>query len=228
VAARSLVASGSAKTTKMIERFLSRVSIAALLTTALLFVAANCISYMRMQSRLQIIYDGYQFQRIYDGYAECGFPFSLYGYGGFAPVSQILWIGLIADYLIAIVASVAVGMMCKDMGMKSREMAKIRYGGFWDRPLEFLVERKGKLFLFYREFDGDFDEYEDAYRVFVLSHAPNEDLSVPVSWQSCTQIATNFIGTVPVADVHFDQTFRKEIEINVLEELLRKNRPDIS
>ena len=50
---------------------------------------------------------------MFDGYAECGFPFGLYGYGGFAPASEILWPGLIADYIVAMFVSVAVGAIWK-------------------------------------------------------------------------------------------------------------------
>ena len=88
----------------MLEKISSLISVSALSITILLFSAINGISYLLMQSRLR---------DISDAYAECGFPFSLYGQGGFAPVSQVLWPGLIADYLAAMSASAAIGVMWK-------------------------------------------------------------------------------------------------------------------
>ena len=84
-----------------IEKLSNRISLGASLFALLGFVAAYGISYLGMQSRLH---------RMADGYAECGFPFSFYGYGGFTPVSQVLWAGLVADYLIVMSVSIAVGV----------------------------------------------------------------------------------------------------------------------
>ena len=88
----------------MLERLSSKISVSAVALTIVAFVAANGISYLGMQSRLHAMADGY---------AECGFPFSFYGYGGFTPISQLLWQGLVADYLIAMLVSVSVGVMWK-------------------------------------------------------------------------------------------------------------------
>ena len=88
----------------MIERIFPKISLTAFFVTIILFVVSNGLSYLRMQFYLATMNDGY---------AECGFPFSFYGYGGFAPVSQYLWEGLIADYCIAVVTSVAVGRIWK-------------------------------------------------------------------------------------------------------------------
>ena len=88
----------------MIKEFLSEISIKVLPATMLLFVTANFISYFRMQSRLQMMMDGY---------AECGFPFTLYGRGGIANVSEVFWMGLVFDFIIAFLASVAAGRMWK-------------------------------------------------------------------------------------------------------------------
>lgn len=42
-----------------------------------------------------------------------GFPFAVYEYGGFITIEQILWFGLIADILIAIIFSFAIGLIFK-------------------------------------------------------------------------------------------------------------------
>ena len=80
-------------------KFSSKVSIKALSATMFLFVVANCISYFRMQSRHGMM----------DGYAECGFPFSFYGHGGLVNASEVFWMGLVFDFIIAFLAGTVVG-----------------------------------------------------------------------------------------------------------------------
>ena len=99
-------------------------------------------------------------------------------------------------------------------------MIKINYSGFWDRPLAFVVEYRGKQLLFSREFDETVDEYEDAYRVFVLPNVSDQDLAMPASWEDLPELSSGYLGKVPVKDVQFDATYRKEIDTNVIDALL--------
>jgi hypothetical protein len=46
-----------------------------------------------------------------DGFVDFGWPFKVYVYGGFWGHGEILWTGLFADGLIAILASVAAGCL---------------------------------------------------------------------------------------------------------------------
>jgi hypothetical protein len=64
----------------------------------LLFIAANYYSYIRM---------GYGFCD--DCFITFGFPFELWGEGGFVTVRRILWSGLIANVSIAVFASILLG-----------------------------------------------------------------------------------------------------------------------
>jgi len=67
-----------------------------------LFIAANYYSYLRM---------GYGFCD--DCFITFGFPFELWGEGGYVTVRTILWSGLIANVSIAVWASVLLGWVLK-------------------------------------------------------------------------------------------------------------------
>src|SRR5688572_12637449 len=67
-----------------------------------LFIAANYYSYLRM---------GYGF--FDDCFITFGFPFELWGEGGYVTVRTILWSGLIANVSIAVWASVLLGWVLK-------------------------------------------------------------------------------------------------------------------
>lgn len=66
------------------------------------FIAANYYSYIRM---------GYGFCD--DCFITFGFPFEIWGEGGFVTVRTILWSGLIANVAIAISASILLGWALK-------------------------------------------------------------------------------------------------------------------
>ncbi len=68
--------------------------------TLFLFVGANVHSYITMHAA----------PGMSDGFAECGFPFNLYTYGGFVGMGYILSTGLLADVLIAVVAALVIGL----------------------------------------------------------------------------------------------------------------------
>ena len=96
--------------------------------------------------------------------------------------------------------------------------AKILYAGFYDHPLGFTVRHQGALYLFWRDFSDDLDEYEDTYRVYAMP--PMTDQDIQSSWLKLNEAATALLGEVPVKSVVFDETRRREIETAVLERLL--------
>ena len=103
-------------------------------------------------------------------------------------------------------------------------MARIKYRGFWDRPLAFVVEHQGVQLLFWREFNEEADEYEDDYRVFVLPHVAEQDLAMPNSWENLPNLSSGYLGSVPVKDVQFDVTYRKAINTKLIDDLLDNTR----
>jgi len=100
------------------------------------------------------------------------------------------------------------------------ERATIAYRDFYDVPRMFLVSHGGSQYLFDCKFDDDLDDYPDTYKVFLMP--PLEDLELGGSWNHLLGLATNYLGEVPVSAINFDETRRSTIDIQVLEDLLRR------
>ena len=103
------------------------------------------------------------------------------------------------------------------------EKLEIRYCGFWDFPLAFVVRWESSLYLFFREFDDDQDDYEDHYRVFLLPQWIDEETEAP--WRQIMTHATDFLGEVAVKDVLFDPTHRREIDAVIFQSLAALREP---
>ena len=102
--------------------------------------------------------------------------------------------------------------------------APIIYSGFYDVPLAFVVWHGEKQFLFLRDFDEALDDYPNFYRVFTLPNLSDED--VKNSWVQIETLTDSFVGEIPVAEINFDSTKRKEIILTPLENLLGKVAPE--
>ena len=98
--------------------------------------------------------------------------------------------------------------------------APIIYSGFYDVPLAFVVWHDEKQFLFLRDFDETLDDYPNFYRVFILPNLSDEE--VKNSWVQIETLANSFVGEIPVTEINFDSTKRKEIVLKPLENLLDK------
>jgi hypothetical protein len=96
-----------------------------------------------------------------------------------------------------------------------RSWSPIRYRGFYDYPLVFLVDHKDDHFLFECLFDEERDEYADDYRVYRMPVLRDEEL--PTDWTNLRETAIAYVGTVPVREVRFDHSRRKEIETSFLD-----------
>ena len=72
--------------------------------------------------------------------------------------------------------------------------------------------------MFARDFDDDVDEYEEEYRVSKLP--PLTDDQRQAFWLKIEERATHSLSKVPVRDVVFDETNRREVGTGVLERLL--------
>ena len=98
------------------------------------------------------------------------------------------------------------------------DTAPFVYREFYDVPRFLIVTHRGQQFLFESAFDDDLDEYPDVYQVFLLRDVPEDELKG--SWVYLSDKAQIRLGIVPVKDVVFDETGRREIETGVLERLL--------
>lgn len=64
-------------------------------------------------------------------------------------------------------------------------------------------------------FEAENDEYSSNYRVFVLP-----DIELQDSWEGLSSKAMKFLGEIPVCDVKFDPTLRREIDPELIDRLL--------
>ena len=92
------------------------------------------------------------------------------------------------------------------------------YREVYDVPRFLVVTHRGQQFLFESAFDEELDEYPAVYQVFLLRDVAEDELKG--SWVHLSEKAQARLGAVPVQDVVFDETGRREIETGVLEGLL--------
>lgn len=93
----------------------------------------------------------------------------------------------------------------------------IQYRDFHDVPRLIALARGGQWFLLDSSFSDTKDEYEDFYRVLRVREADVALLSTP-DWRDIVARA-EVMGTVPVAEVEFDQTKREAMRASVLDGL---------
>lgn len=95
-----------------------------------------------------------------------------------------------------------------------KKMTVFEYSGFYDVPRCISIWYRGIHFLLQSWFDEDLDEYPNAYSVYAvpagiastLAFSP-ELLRVPLDW----------LGQLPINQVVFDPSKRKELDASVLE-----------
>jgi hypothetical protein len=102
--------------------------------------------------------------------------------------------------------------------MKGNNMTDIVYRGFWDVPRIFLARVGGDVYLFDCPFSETLDDYPDVYEVFLLSPSVDWD-DLPKDWTTLSKTAVRRLGTIPVADVRFDPTLRKQFDASILDTL---------
>jgi hypothetical protein len=77
---------------------------------AMLFCIANVFSYLRMP----------EYPTLDDGFVFFGWPFTVYGYGGFVGQSVIVWTGLIGNVFVALCAARVLGTTVDKVLMRRR------------------------------------------------------------------------------------------------------------
>jgi hypothetical protein len=96
--------------------------------------------------------------------------------------------------------------------------ARIRYREFYDVPRAFLVRYKQRFFFFESLFSEQFDDYLQTYDVYLMPELTVEEIDG--SWEQLGQKAICKVCEIPVIDVKFDSTHRKEIHTELLEKLI--------
>ena|SRR5712692_4826587 len=95
--------------------------------------------------------------------------------------------------------------------------APIQYREFWDVPRIFIVPFRQRWFLFDCRFNEATEDFPNHYQVYLLHHLEPGELTG--SWDDLHRKAVQFIATVPIEQVHFDASKRREVDVGVLEEL---------
>jgi len=96
----------------------------------------------------------------------------------------------------------------------------ILYRDFYDVPRMFIVHYEGRVILFDCKFDEVADEYSETYKVYFLPDLGDEVLKG--TWDNLSDSATDFLGEVPVKDVTFDSSLRREIDVGILNSLTHR------
>ncbi len=99
-----------------------------------------------------------------------------------------------------------------------KRFAPILYRDFWDVPRIFLVEHKGVHFLFDCLFDESSEDFSGHYNVYLLPELGKFELEG--SWAHLSKKAISSLGEIPIHQVSFDETKRKEIDVTLLENLI--------
>lgn len=95
------------------------------------------------------------------------------------------------------------------------EMTPFSYGGFYDVPRCLVLRYRGKRFLLQSAFDEDLDEYPADYSVYVVPESGDD--SPPVcSPDFLNEMPMSCIGQIPIDQVTFDSTRRKELDASIL------------
>ncbi len=92
----------------------------------------------------------------------------------------------------------------------------ILYRDFYDVPRMFVVRFGGKTYLFDCPFDEIKDEYGTHYSVFLMP--PLDDADLAGDWRKLLSLAVQLKGKVPVSDVKFDTSKRKEVNVDFFEQ----------
>jgi hypothetical protein len=99
------------------------------------------------------------------------------------------------------------------------EMTPFRYGGFYDVPRCLSLRYRERRFLLQSAFDEDLDEYPTDYAVYIVPESVDDSqaLCTP-EFLSNTPMAC--IGQIPIDQVTFDPSKRKELDASILDSLI--------
>ncbi len=90
----------------------------------------------------------------------------------------------------------------------------IVYREFYDVPRAIIVSDGSCNYLFTSSFDEALDEYRENYEIYEMPNLTDEEMKG--SWLKFEGKAVRHLGCVPVKEVCFDATKRREIDLNIL------------
>jgi hypothetical protein len=103
------------------------------------------------------------------------------------------------------------------------EMTPFRYGGFYDVPRCLTLRYRGRRFLLLSAFDDNLDEYPTDYSVYIVPESADDSMPVcSPEFLSNTPIVC--IGQIPIDQVTFDLSKRKELDASCLDNLCQGSR----
>ena len=96
--------------------------------------------------------------------------------------------------------------------------ADIDYRDFWDQPRIFFVRHDGRLYLFDCAFDDETEDYPETYAVYEMPNLTESDYAG--SWAHLSDRAIRHLGEIPLDQVRFDPTRRRQIDTAVFATLI--------
>ena len=96
----------------------------------------------------------------------------------------------------------------------------IAYREFYDVPRAIIISDESRNYLLTSLFVEALDEYRDNYDIYEMPKLSDEEVKGP--WLKFEQRAIRHLGHVPVKEVSFDASKRREIDLNILELLKTK------
>jgi hypothetical protein len=95
------------------------------------------------------------------------------------------------------------------------------YREFYDVPRMIILRRRHAQILLESTFDRATEEYASVYNVFQLPDISEDQLQG--SWEHLSSKATKLLGQIPVVNVEFDATKRKQLNADFIDDLLSQS-----
>jgi hypothetical protein len=96
------------------------------------------------------------------------------------------------------------------------EMTPFKWGWFSDVPRCISLRYRGRRFLLQSAFDEGLDEYPGEYSVYLVPESADDSRPV-CSPEFLANTPMACIGSIPIDQVTFDQSKRKELDATILD-----------
>lgn len=104
-------------------------------------------------------------------------------------------------------------------------MTPFTYGDFYDVPRQIILKYREEPYVWLSAFDDQLDDYPDSYQVFLVPLPSRMALSIPGQQflMEAEQIGAKLLGSIPVKEVRFDPSLRRELDASFLDKYLKLN-----